>query len=188
MKKLFTFTLVSVALIFSGCEKAVSWMQNTFDSERDPQEKKLDHPRPTSHPRRGVESMRYHYLYFLRGNNASLLEAKNFPGKYVLTFHGIGRNLIYIKDATKSETSGFFSIQDFLSHWKSQESVNATLIIMRNESTGTQKDAAIDIDLTTPRYDIKSSELSFLIESKTVLSKDYLNTDLGSCALLLQHP
>ncbi len=194
-------TLCLICTLLSSCDKVKDYANQYFFSEKQPEKIKENigslpinnssdsrsstHPLIQYHPRRGVESLQKEFTYFLRGNNTSLLKAQSLPGKYVLTLHGVGEDMIFLSNGNKADKVGYITLDDFLSHWNSKKiKLESTLILLRNESDGSQKDIALYITLSDPKYDSMKKELSFLLTPESDFKTDYVSADLGATILL----
>ncbi len=204
MKVINTLTvsiLASMTLLFTSCDKISSYMDELFNSERHPSQSKKSENLPSMAPQKEmyqkhtepspretsnteVSTHQSGPLFYLRGNKVSLFKAKNYPGAYALTFHGVGIDVLTFENKNGSELSNSLPLSQVLNNWDSDNSASANLILLRNLEGGIQKDVAIDLDIASPRYDSELKQLTFLVKPRTFIKTDYLGDNLGTAILL----
>lgn len=124
-------------------------------------------------------------LYFVRGNNVSLMPIKGRENAYLLTMNGIGNNAIVFKDGEHSDASST-DIEDFLDNWSQTKEPIGAFIIFRNNPRKIQKDVVTTLVVTEPRYDGKSQSAEFVVIPQDEIRTKFVGNNLGSCALFVK--
>lgn len=124
-------------------------------------------------------------LYFVRGNNVSLMPIKGRDNAYLLTMNGIGNNAIAFKDGEHANTSSV-DIEDFLDNWSDSKEPIGAFIIFRNNPRKIQKDVVTTLVVTEPRYDGKSQSAEFVVIPQDEIRTKFVGNNLGSCALFMK--
>lgn len=187
-----------IALNFMSCDSLGPYLEKYFNSERPPSQKnqsiddindktikKSKQPKEQNQETKNEHITKESNIYYIRGNQISLLEARDYPNQYVLSFYRVGKDVIVIPDKNNN-SSDYISLGTFLQNWQQTSFIKATLILLRNSSDGFQQDITLDLSLTMPRLNSDSGELSFLIAPHTLIKMDYVSEDLGTAILLFE--
>lgn len=194
-KQLIYTSLLAVGILFSSCDQITSAIKKEFDSERalptpikasiaQPEEVTME-PTPKIEPSPKTPNKEGDFIYFIRGNNVSLVALKNVKNYYLLQMKTIGNPMISFGGVEESNAN-YLNNLIFFNQWSKGSSRIGALILLKNAPYSIPKDPCITVIVTQPQYDVEFDSASFILQPQGEMRSEFLSDQLSSCVLLIK--